>query len=109
MVSDFETVHEKKVHLIIVHEGLDEFAHIHPEIDQAGHMTAPFSFPVGGKYFLYADHKPADEMQETAVAEVDVSGDAPTPKKLSPDVAGIIKGDKMTADVTVENGGAGAS
>ena len=109
MVNDFETVHEKKVHLIIVREGLDEFAHIHPEIDQAGHMTAPFLFPVGGKYFLYADHKPADETQATAVAEVDVSGHAPTPKKLSPNVPGTVKGDDLTAEVAVDNGGAGSS
>src|SRR4051812_37068214 len=30
MVKDFEMVHEKKVHLIVVSDGLDRFAHIHP-------------------------------------------------------------------------------
>ena len=33
VIKDFETVHEKKLHLIIVSDRLDRFAHIHPEID----------------------------------------------------------------------------
>src|SRR5258708_4450323 len=43
MVKDFETVHEKKLHLIIVRDGLDRFAHIHPEIDPPGNITATFT------------------------------------------------------------------
>jgi len=101
MVSDFETVHEKKVHLIVVREGLDEFAHLHPEVDEPGNMTVQFIFPVAGKYFLYADHKPAGEMQATAVAKVDVPGKAPAPKKLSPNVPGTVKSENMTANVSV--------
>ena len=103
MVSDFETVHEKKVHLIIVREGLDEFAHIHPEIDQAGNMTVQFKFPVAGKYFLYADHKPAGEMQSTAVATVDVAGDPPPPQMLRPNVPGTVKSENITANVSVDS------
>ena len=34
MLKDFEVVHEKKVHLIIVRDGLDQFAHIHPDQGQ---------------------------------------------------------------------------
>jgi len=107
MVNDFETVHEKKVHLIIVREGLDEFAHIHPELDNTGNMRATFSFPVGGRYLLYADHKPSGGRQATAVAEVNVPGDAPTPRKLSPNVPGTVKGGNITAKVSVDNARSG--
>jgi len=35
-LKDFEVVHEKRIHLIVVRDGLDQFAHIHPDIDSAG-------------------------------------------------------------------------
>src|SRR5438309_5892926 len=30
MLKDFDVVHEKRIHLIVVSDGLDQFAHIHP-------------------------------------------------------------------------------
>src|SRR5947207_3247027 len=57
MLKDFAVVHEHKIHLIIVRDGLDQFAHIHPEIDTAGNLTATYTFPTGGTYRLYADHQ----------------------------------------------------
>ena len=39
MVKDFEVVHEEKVHLVVVREGLDHFAHIHPTVDANGNLT----------------------------------------------------------------------
>ena len=103
MVKDFETVHEQKVHLIIVREGLDQFAHIHPQIDPNGNMTAVFTFPTGGKYRLYADHKPSGKGQATAIAELNVSGDTPPAPELTPNAPGKITGDGLNADVSVEN------
>src|SRR5258706_13636908 len=43
-VKDFAVVHEKKIHLIVVSDGLGQFAHIHPDIDSAGHLTATYAF-----------------------------------------------------------------
>ena len=69
MIKDFEVVHEKKVHLIIVREELDQFAHIHPdEMDSAGNIIASFTFPSGGKYRLYADYKPVGKDPAAAMA-----------------------------------------
>src|ERR1700732_1396849 len=36
MIKDFEVVHEQKIHLIVVSDGLGQFAHIHPDIDSVG-------------------------------------------------------------------------
>src|SRR6266566_2775342 len=47
MVKDFEVVHEKKIHLIVVSDGLAQFAHIHPDIDSAGTLTVTHAFPTG--------------------------------------------------------------
>jgi hypothetical protein len=54
-VKDFAVVHEQKVHLIIVRDGLDQFAHLHPEVDAQGTMTVRHTFPTGGTYLLFAD------------------------------------------------------
>ena len=35
-VKQFDLLHEKLVHLIVVRDGLDEFAHLHPNVDASG-------------------------------------------------------------------------
>lgn len=107
MIQDFETVHEKKLHLVIVRDGLDRFAHIHPEIDQDGNITATFTFPTAGKYRLYADHKPTGKDPTVAIAEVNVAGTPPARPELVPDTPGRVKGDELGADITMEKAQAG--
>src|SRR5438034_3514797 len=72
MVKDFDIVHEQKVHLTIVRDGLDQFAHVHPAIDAAGNLTVTFTFPTGGTYHLYADYQPAGGKPAIAMAELKV-------------------------------------
>jgi hypothetical protein len=103
MVKDFETVHEKMLHLIIVRDGLGQFAHIHPEFDRAGNITATFTFPTPGKYRLYADHKPKGRGPATAIAEVNVAGTPPPSPELVPNSPGRVKTDGLVADIAFEN------
>ena len=77
MVKDFDVAHEAKVHLIVVRDGLDTFAHLHPAVDAAGNVTATYTFPTGGTYRLYADHQPTGGRPGTAAADVTVAGDSP--------------------------------
>ncbi|MEK6600094.1 MAG: hypothetical protein AABY52_07135 [Deltaproteobacteria bacterium] len=102
MVKDFETVHEKKLHLIIVRDGLDQFAHIHPKIDRAKNITETFTFPTAGKYRLYADYKPRGKKQTTAIAEVNVAGMPPPSPQLVPNTPGRVRGDGLVADIAME-------
>ncbi len=101
MLKDFAVVHEQKVHLIIVRDGLDQFAHLHPEIDAAGNLTTTYTFPTGGTYRLYADHQPVGGSPATATDEVKVAGETPPTPSLKPDVPGRVKGDSLNADVSV--------
>jgi hypothetical protein len=103
MVKDFDVVHEEKVHMIIVRDGLDQFAHLHPAVDAAGNLSATFTFPTGGTYRLYADHQPAGGKQATAIGELNVPGEAPPAPVLTPDVPGKVKGDGLNAQVTLSN------
>lgn len=107
VVKNFDIVHEEKVHLIIVRDGLDQFAHIHPAVDAAGNLAVTFTFPTGGTYRLYADHQPAGGKQATATAELKVTGEAPPAPTLTPDVPGKVKGDGLNAQVTIDNATAG--
>ncbi len=106
-VKSFEIVHDQKIHLIIVRHGLDQFAHIHPEVDAAGNATVTYTFPTGGNYWLYADHKPTGKEQVTAMVQAKVAGDAPAIPVLTPNVPGEIPGDGLRAKVAVEGVGGG--
>lgn len=107
MIKEFETVHEKKLHLIIVSDGLDQFSHIHPEIDPAGNISATFTFPSAGKYRLYADHKPDGKSQAVAISEVDVAGTPPPKVALVPNTPGRVEGEGLGAEIAVQNPKAG--
>lgn len=107
MVNEFDVVHEKKLHLILVRKGLDEFAHLHPEIDEAGNAEVEHTFRLGGDYFVYADHQPKGDAQATAKAMLSVKGESPAAPNLVPDVPGSVAGDGLAADVEVEEAGEG--
>jgi hypothetical protein len=107
MVKDFEVIHEKKIHLILVRDGLDEFAHLHPELRADGTFWIQHAFPKAGKYRLYVDHKPASQPQATAVGAIEVAGDAPPAPTLVPNVPGRAEGDGLQAEVSADPEGVG--
>lgn len=62
MLKDFDVVHEKKMHLIVVRNDRTNFQHVHPTFDEAtGTFTIePFTFPTDGDYRVYADFTPSN-------------------------------------------------
>lgn len=101
MVKDFDVVHEKRIHLIVVSDGLSQFAHIHPDIDSAGSLTVTYAFPTGGTYRLYADFKPVGKNQTVAMAEVKVLGNPTPAPNLIPNAPGNIAGPELNAKVAI--------
>ena len=87
-----ETVHEKKIHLIVVSNDLSYFDHIHPEynadgsyhIEVLGKGEAYSSnagknetrFDNGGDYFLFADYQPSGALHQVEKVELKVAGNA---------------------------------
>jgi hypothetical protein len=58
-VREFELVHDKLMHLIIVGQDLSYFAHVHPTLAGTnGNFTINHIFPESGTYKLWADFKP---------------------------------------------------
>jgi hypothetical protein len=100
-VSDFEIVHDKKLHLIIVRAGLDKFTHTHPEPGSEGTMVTAMTFPEGGTYYFYADFTPRDGQGVTLMAELRVEGQGPTVPPLAPYVPGMVQTGELLADVGV--------
>ena len=108
MIMQFDTIHEKKVHLIIVRDALDFFAHVHPELDAMGGLKSTFTFPTPGTFWLYADHKPAGKDQTVAVATLTVAGTPPEKPPLTPNVPGKVTTEVYQANTGIENPKAGA-
>ncbi|HYX56768.1 MAG TPA: hypothetical protein VE818_11470, partial [Nitrososphaeraceae archaeon] len=74
-IRDFELVHDKLMHLIIVGEDLSYFAHIHPTLEDNGeNFTIFHTFPESGRYKLWIEFKPKDGNQTLVAFMIKVSG-----------------------------------
>lgn len=104
VVKDFETIHDERVHLVIVRDGLDTFAHLHPQIRPDGSLSVKYAFPVGGRYRLFADFQPKGMTHTTASTLVDVQGESPLAANLIVNAPGRIRGEDWLADITVKSG-----
>jgi hypothetical protein len=71
-VIEFDELHERRMHLIVVRRDGAEFRHLHPEMDAAGVWTVPVSFAEAGVYRAFADFSVEGE-QQTLAADLFVS------------------------------------
>lgn len=74
VMTDFERVHEKKMHLIVVRADLTQFQHLHPELDEeTGEFSVSLSFDEAGSYQLFADFTPKNSTQTVLSTPLTVS------------------------------------
>ena len=73
-VKDFETVHEKPLHLVGVRTDLHEFLHVHPEMGSNGVWEVEIEFPTEGPYQFYADFTPTDGEPQVLTYTVSIGG-----------------------------------
>jgi hypothetical protein len=99
-VTRFEIVHEKLMHLFLVSENLQFFAHQHPVAGGDGcfHLTVPL--PYGGMYRVLADFYPSGSVPQLAVSTLFVPGES-QPAALSPSLAPS-KSANLTASLRLE-------
>jgi hypothetical protein len=63
-IKEFDLLHEKLMHVIIVSEDLSYFSHIHPIFDEKERkFTISHVFPETGKYKIWVDFKPKNGNQ----------------------------------------------
>jgi hypothetical protein len=72
-VTDFDELHERQMHLIVVRRDGAGFEHLHPEMDEAGTWTAATAFQDAGVYRVFADFS-ANGNSRTLATDLFVSG-----------------------------------
>ena len=92
IVRDFEIVHEKRLHFLIVSQDFSYFEHQHPTLGADGRFRIAWTFPRAGRYLLFADCTPADGDNQILRTTLDI-GPPPRrplhPPTLTPDLAQI--------------------
>jgi hypothetical protein len=73
-VTDYETAHEKQLHLIAVRRDFTGFQHVHPELSTDGTWSTALDL-TPGPWRLYADFTPAEADPLTLGADLHVAGD----------------------------------
>ena len=63
-VKRFEIVHEKLIHLFLVSENLEYFAHLHPVLQDDGSFRLNVTLPYGGMYRMLADFYPSGSVPQ---------------------------------------------
>lgn len=74
---DYNTVHDRQLHLIVVRTDGEHFAHVHPLLNRAtGTWSTPWTWNAAGTYRVFADFMPAtaDTAKLTLTSAVDVAG-----------------------------------
>lgn len=99
-VKQFEIVHEKLIHLFVISENLEFFAHIHPTPQPDGTFQQQVRLPYGGMYRLLADFYPSGSVPQLAVGTIFAAGQS-TPPHLSPAMAPY-KAENLTAALRLE-------
>jgi hypothetical protein len=72
--NNFETVHEKLMHLIIVSKDLGYFRHEHPEKEPDGSFVLTHVFPSPGEYHVFADVAPRGAGSQVMFAKLKAGG-----------------------------------
>jgi hypothetical protein len=73
-VIDFEELHERKLHLIVLSRNLVDYWHLHPTMDSHGSWTAELPAMAPGSYRVFADFQPADGEPLTLSSDIVVPG-----------------------------------
>lgn len=81
-IEDFDVIHEKKMHLIVVSKDLSYFAHLHPTYEGKGVFRVALNVPQAGEYTMFADFKPTGSAQVAERHTMTAVGTAPVAKSL---------------------------
>jgi hypothetical protein len=74
-VTDFETAHDKKLHLIVVRADGSQFRHVHPTMSADGVWSIPWTWAEAGTYRVFTDFVPGSTGENLVLSRtVDVGG-----------------------------------
>jgi hypothetical protein len=73
-VTEYDELHERRLHLIVVSRNVVDYWHLHPTIDDTGLWTADFPALSPGSYRVFADFRPAGAANVTLGTDIMVAG-----------------------------------
>jgi hypothetical protein len=73
-VRQFAIMHEKLYHLFVVSQDLDEFQHIHPDIEQDGSFVIDTVLPRPGHYKVFSDFYPIEGIPQVIQRDLVTAG-----------------------------------
>lgn len=103
-LSEFELLHERVMHFIVVRDALDEFQHLHPTVADDGQATVEIAFPTAGTYWLFVDCQAKGEAQQTVRHELRIAGDSPAAPELKANVPVVVTVAETKTEVSVQRG-----
>lgn len=74
-VTDFDVVHERRLHLIVASRDLVDFHHVHPELADDGTWSIELPALAAGSYRVYADFRATGAEALTLATDLAVDGD----------------------------------
>jgi hypothetical protein len=74
VVRQFDAMHERFLHLVLVRRDLRHFRHEHPGVDADGTFRFSYTFPAAGEYRLFADVAPRGSGAQILSARLNVAG-----------------------------------
>lgn len=98
LVRDFEIIHERHLHLLLVSNDLSWFEHQHPVRGKDGIFRKTWTFPRPGGYTLYADFTPADGDNQVKPLPLEIGGGEGGTIALTPDAKRV----KQVGDYRIE-------
>jgi hypothetical protein len=74
-VTEFETEHDKELHLIVVRTDGARFRHVHPKMSADGVWSVPWTWDAAGSYRVFTDFVPTASGENLTLSRtVDVAG-----------------------------------
>lgn len=70
-ITQFDRVHEKLMHFIVVSNDLKSFQHLHPEYKGKGVFNLKANLPAVGAYTAFADYTPTGKSQQANAVALD--------------------------------------
>ena len=74
-VTDFQQLHERALHLIVLSRNLVDYWHLHPTMDSSGEWRVELPALAPGSYRVFADFQPTGADNLTLGADLTVPGD----------------------------------
>jgi DMSO/TMAO reductase YedYZ heme-binding membrane subunit len=101
-LTRYQVLQEKLMHVVVLRQDLNSYAHIHPEHDGGDTFTVVHTFPTDGTYGLFVEYSPPDFYENLSIAQVRVgSTNLSSPASLSVDNRSKVFEDAYRVTLTV--------